>query len=107
MLFNNFGVNCETYWKSIILIFSVLAIVSPMMYFKCLEKYRKPTQSNLLLFNIVEYISLQIGISPFFTTSNSICFGQSDGGLIFVFTAWLSLPILIGLSLIFKKKLPS
>lgn len=103
--FDKLGVNCETYWKSLILIFSILSIISPLLYFKYLEKYRKPTQSNLLLFNIIEYTCLQIGISQFFDTSNSICFGQSDGGLIFVFAAWLALPILICLGLIFKNKL--
>jgi hypothetical protein len=101
-LFDKLGVDCETYWKSVIFITSVLAIISPIFYFKYLEKYRKPTKANLFLFNILEYSFLQISIVQFFISSNTICFGQSDGGLIIGFTAWLGLPILIGLSFLFK-----
>lgn len=107
ILFNKIGIDCETYWKSITLITSVLSIILPLFYFKYLKKYRNPTQTNLLLFNILEYSFLQICIGQFFITSNTICFGRGDGGLIFVFTAWIALPILICFSFIFKKQLKS
>lgn len=103
ILLDKLGINCETYWKSTIIITSILSIISPLFYFKFLEKYRKPTQTNLLLFNILEYSFLQICIGQFFVSSNTICFGQSDGGLVLVFTAWLALPILICLSFYFQK----
>ncbi|WP_035695003.1 hypothetical protein [Flavobacterium soli] len=104
-LFDKLGVDCETYWKLLIAITSVLAIITPLFYFKYLEKYRKPTQANLLLFNFLEYCFLQISIGQLFVSSNTICFGQSDGGLVLVFTAWLALPILVCLSFIFKSML--
>jgi hypothetical protein len=103
-LFEKLGINCESYWKLIMLITSILAIVLPLFYFKYLEKYKTPNKTNLLLFNFIEYNMLQISLGGFFISSNSICFGQSDGGLIFVFTAWLGLPILIILSFIFRNQ---
>lgn len=102
--FDKLGIGCEVYWKATMITTSILSIVSPLIYIKYLEKYKSPNQTNLLLFNISEYSFLQIAIGHFFISPNTVCFGQSDGGLILVFTAWLGLPILIGLSFLFKHR---
>ena len=97
------GIDCETYWKYTITITSILSLISPFFYFKYLQKNKNPNRSNLLLFNISEYCFLQISLAQFCITSNTICFGQSDGALIFGFTAWIALPILVCFSFILQK----
>ncbi len=100
------GIGCELYWKSTFIVMGILSIVSPLVYVKYLTN-NKPTQTNLLLFNFIEYNALQIGLSQLLITPNMTCFGQSDGAMVFILTAWIALPILVCLSFIFRKRFKS
>ena len=61
-------------------------------------------KSKLILYNLVEYICIQSSIGSLFSNSNTLCY-ESDGqnGLELVFSAWLALPILIVLSIVFNR----
>jgi len=99
------GVECEMYWKSLWIITTVMSIVLPIIFLKNIEKTKNPTLTKLTLFNFVEYIFLQASIGQFFTNGKTICYGSGgQNGIELVFTAWLGLPILIGLSFLFKQR---
>lgn len=62
----------------------------------------------MTFFNLIEYIFIQASLALFFTSGQTLCY-VSDGqnGLELVFTAWIALPILIGLSVLFNQTLKS
>ncbi len=97
------NVACEVFWKSLWILATLISVVAPIVIIKNIQKTKKPTLAKLTLFNFVEYISLQAFLSQFFTNENTICYGSGgENGIELVFTAWLGLPILIGLSFLFK-----
>lgn len=83
----------------------IISLVLPFLFIHNLKKTDRPTLTKLTLFNFIEYICLQASISALFTNAKTICYG-SDGqnGIELIFTAWISLPILILLSFLFKDK---
>lgn len=100
------NIECEVYWKSLWILSTVTSIVAPIIFIKNIEKTKNPTLTKLTMFNFVEYVSLQACFGQFFTNAKTICYGSGgQNGMELVFTAWLGLPILIGLSFLFKRKL--
>ena len=63
-------------------------------------------KTRLTFFNLFEYIFIQASLVPFFADAQTLC-SVSDGqnGLEFVFTAWIALPFLIGLSYFFNQNM--
>ena len=105
-LSDKIGINCENYWNFMWILTSIISVVLPFYFIKNIEKTKNPTLTKLTLFNFVEYICLQILLGRFFTNSNIICYGSGgENGMELIFTAWLSLPILVCLSFVFKNKL--
>lgn len=101
------GIECTVIWKAFWVFSWIGMILLPILFFKNLKKketgsYEK-LKANLILFNFFEYLFIQTALSIFFTTSNTLCY-VSDGqnGLELVFTAWISLPILMIFSYIFE-----
>ena len=103
LLTNKLNVECETYWKSLWILTTIISIVSPIFFIKNIEKTKNPTLAKLTFFNFIEYISIQACFAQFFTSGKTFCYGSGgQNGLELVFTAWLALPILICFSFIFK-----
>ncbi|MBE8723677.1 hypothetical protein [Flavobacterium hungaricum] len=103
----NIGIECTIAWKTFWVLSWIGMIVLPIMFFRYLkgkeEMGNEKLNAYLFFFNFFEYFCIQTALSIFFTTSNTLCHG-SDGqnGLELVLTAWMSLPILIIFSYIFK-----
>ncbi|MFW0737047.1 hypothetical protein [Flavobacterium sp. T12S277] len=101
------GVECTTTWKALWVLSWIGMLFLPVLFYKSLKK--KETESydklktNLIFFNFLEYIFMQTALSIFFTKANTLCY-VSDGqnGIELVFTAWLSLPVLMIFSYIFE-----
>lgn len=101
------GVECTSIWKSFWLFSWIGMILLPVLFFRNLK--RKETESyeklktQLIFFNLFEYFFIQVALSTFFTTANTLCY-VSDGqnGIELAFTAWLSLPVLMIFSYIFE-----
>lgn len=105
LLTSKLNVECEVFWKSTWILTTIISIVAPIVFIKNIEKTKNPTLTKLTIFNFVEYISLQAFIGQFFTTGKTICYGSGgENGMELIFSAWLSLPILISLSFLFKWK---
>lgn len=110
MMFSSLGLECTTAWNMLWAITIIGGLALPFLFFKHIrtmteEKLIK-LNSQLNLFNLFEYIFLQASLALFFTNGHTLCY-VSDGqnGLELVFTAWLALPILIGLSFLFRQSL--
>lgn len=107
MFLAQIGIECTNAWKLIWGFSWIGLIFLPVLFYKNLkkkesEKYEK-LKTNLIFFNLFEYIFLQAGLSLFFTKANTLCY-VSDGqnGLELAFTGWLALPILMGVSYLFE-----
>ena len=102
------GVECSASWPLLWTITSIGMVVAPIAFIQqMLSKLRRSermTTFNLMTFNIAEYILIQSSLAFFFTTGRTLCHvADGQNGIEFVFTAWMSLPILIVLSLLFDK----
>ncbi|MEO8532946.1 MAG: hypothetical protein ABI441_04315 [Flavobacterium sp.] len=106
LIFEKSGVRCDTFWHYLWALTTITALISPCIFIRNIKKTNNPTLFKLNLFNITEYMSLQICLARFFTNESIICY-ESGGqnGLELAFTAWIALPILVCLSYVFEKKL--
>lgn len=106
LLTDKLSIACETYWKSLWILTSVISIIAPIIFIRNIEKTKNSTLTKLTIFNFVEYISLQACLAQFFTNAETICYGSGgQNGIELVFTAWFALPILICFSFMFKYRL--
>ena len=105
-LSDKIGIDCENYWNFMWILTSIITVALPIYFIKNITETKNPTLTKLTLFNFVEYICLQICLGRFFTNSKTICYGSGgENGMELIFTAWLSLPILVCLSFVFKNRL--
>lgn len=101
------GIECTNSWKIIWIGSGIGMILLPILFFiylngKSTETYKK-LKTNLILFNLFEYIFIQASFASLLTNGNTLCY-VSDGqnGIELVFTAWIALPILIIFSYLFE-----
>lgn len=106
LFFQSIGLTCLTASKIIWSITSIAGIVLPVAFIRYIyhlpdDKFQS-LSTKLTLFNLAEYICIQFGLAPMFTNAETICY-VSDGqnGIELMFTAWIALPILLILSIIF------
>lgn len=107
MLLTEIGMECANSWKLIWTGTWIGMILLPILFFRYLNgKSTVPYQkikTNLILFNLFEYIFIQASLASLFTNGNTLCYGSGgQNGIEFAFTAWLALPILIIFSYFFE-----
>ncbi len=106
MLLSSFGLECPIAWTVLWLITTIGGLILPILFFLYLKTFTENKQAyiktRLTFFNLIEYTFLQASLARFFTSGQTLCY-QSDGqiGIELVLSAWLALPILIGLSVLF------
>ncbi len=108
MLLSSFGIECTVVWKIIWTSTIILGIVSPAIFVKYIrnitDEKLKTLKTKLTIFNLVEYVCIQSSIGSLFSNSNTLCYGSGgQNGIELVFTAWLALPILIVISIVFNR----
>ncbi|MNT78443.1 hypothetical protein D3C72_2176830 [compost metagenome] len=107
MFLTEIGIECANSWKLIWTGTWLGMILFPILFFRYLdgkstETYQK-LKTNLILFNLFEYICIQASLASLFTNGNTLCYGSGgQNGIEFAFTAWLALPILIIFSYFFE-----
>lgn len=107
ILLTKIGMECANSWKLIWTGTWIGMILSPILFFRYLNgkstvPYKK-IKTNLILFNLFEYIFVQASLASLFTNGNTLCYGRGgQNGIEFAFTAWLALPILIIFSYFFE-----
>jgi len=106
MLITFLGVECAFSWNILWVVTAFASIILPIYFFWYISNTSssiKKIKTSLTIFNIAEYTFLQASIGLFFSDGKTLCY-VSDGqnGIQFVFTAWLAIPIIIGLSMAFK-----
>jgi hypothetical protein len=108
MLLSSVGIECTVAWKIIWTSTIILGIVSPIIFIKHIrnitDEKLKTLKTKLTIFNLVEYVCIQSSIGSLFSNSNTLCYGSGgQNGLELVFTAWLALPILVVMSIVFNR----
>ena len=101
------GFECVAAFKAAWIFSAITVILLPIIFYKIILKNKRWYARMgiwLTLFNLLEYSFLQAFLAIFFSDPNTLCY-VSDGqnGMELVFTAWLGLPILYVLSLLFYK----
>ncbi len=110
MLLSSFGIECHNAWTVIWIITTIGGLILPILFYRHLktltENKYKNLKARLTFFNIIECTFIQASLGLFFSNGETLCH-VSDGqnGIQFVFTGWLALPIIIGLSVLFNKTL--
>lgn len=107
LLLQKFGIECTVVWKSFWVFSWIGMILLPILFLKKLNTKETAShdrlQGYLIFFNFFEYCFIQIALSIFFTTSNTLCYGPGgQNGIELAFTAWMSLPVLMIFSYIFE-----
>lgn len=111
-LLTSFGLACPNAWTALWSFTIIGGLILPILFYRYLKTVTvnklENLSSRLTFFNLIEYTFLQASLVPYFTSGPTLCF-DSDGqnGLELVFTAWIALPILIGLSALFNQTLKS
>ena len=108
MLLGKIGIECSTAWTVIWTTTIIAGLFLPYLFYKHITKLTvdklQSLKSRLTIFNLIEYTFIQSSLTPLFTTGQTLCYGNGgQNGLELVFTAWLSLPILLMLSFIFNQ----
>ncbi|MBL1143295.1 MAG: hypothetical protein HND54_00005 [Bacteroidetes bacterium] len=112
MLLSYFGLECHNAWSVLWSITIIGGLILPILFYRHLKTFtenkRENLKTRLTFFNLIEYIFIQASLALFFTSGQTLCY-VSDGqnGLELAFTAWIALPILIGLSALFNWTLKS
>ena len=106
ILLTKIGFECPNSWTIIWTISIAGALTWPIVFFKLANQLTHQSHQKFLLrltfFNLFEYVLIQSSLTPLFTNRQVLCYGSGgQNGLELAFTAWLSLPILILLSLFF------
>jgi hypothetical protein len=96
------GIECDVYWQTLFIFSGFLSIILPIYFIINLKKSiqnRNNLLTKLTLFNFLEYLFIQVFLGRFFTNEKLICYGSGgQNGIELVFSAWLSLPIIILIS---------
>ena len=108
MLLSSGGIECTIAWKIIWTLTTIIGIALPVIFIKYIRNITvekiENLKSKLILFNLIEYVCIQSSIGSLLSNSNTLCYGSGgQNGLELVFTAWLALPILVVLSIIFNR----
>jgi hypothetical protein len=108
MSLSSVGIECTIAWKIIWTSTIILGIILPVIFTKYIrnitDEKLKTLKTKLTIFNLVEYVCIQSSIGSLFSNSNTLCYGSGgQNGLELVFTAWLALPILIAMSIVFNR----
>lgn len=106
-LLTQLGMKCNTSWLAIWTIAWIGMFLAPALFIMYLKDKNYRGNSSLKwklnLFNLLLYIFMQASFSSLISDANMLCYGtDGQNGLELVFTAWLSLPILLILSFAFK-----
>lgn len=102
------GIECSDTWSIIWICTSIGAVIAPFVFVRILNRTLSegynPGLHTLVYFNIIEMTFIQVAMGMFFTNGNTLCY-VSDGqnGIQLVFTGWLALPFLVGLSWLFDR----
>lgn len=108
VLLSMVGIPCPTAWTTIWIVTTIGGVTLPILFYRhitrlTLESFRN-LKVRLALFNLLEYTLIQSSLMPLFTDENTFCYGcDGQTGLETVFTAWMALPCLIILSIIFNR----
>jgi hypothetical protein len=102
------GVECDVYWKYLFILSGVISILLPIFFIKNLKKTiqnKENILTKLTLFNFLEYVLIQAFFARFFTNEKIICYGSGgQNGMELIFTAWLSIPIIVAISFLINKE---
>jgi hypothetical protein len=99
------AVDCVIAWKIVWFIYLLSAIMLPIFFNRYIKSTKNPDKiiRNLNIFNFVEYSFIQIALLPCFTGFKTLCFVvDGQNGIELVFTAWLSIPLLLLFSFLWK-----
>jgi hypothetical protein len=107
MLIVLFGVECSLSWYVLWAITIPSCLILPGIFYRYLSRTTQPLDRikvRLTLFNITEYTLIQASLEPLFSKAHTLCY-VSDGqnGMEMVLTAWLALPIILVLTLVFQR----
>ncbi|TDE44512.1 hypothetical protein E0I26_09115 [Flavobacterium rhamnosiphilum] len=108
MLLSSGGIECSISWKVIWTLTTIIGIALPITFIKYIRNITieklETLKTKLIIFNLVEYVCIQSSIGSLFSNSKILCYGSGgQNGIELVFTAWLALPILVVLSIIFNR----
>jgi hypothetical protein len=101
------GVACHNAWTVLWTLTTIGAIAAPIILLmkmnkRLLQGYNL-TAKEVTIFNVIEYTCIQCSLAATLTTGHTLCYvGDGQNGLEFGFTAWVAIPILIILSLVFE-----
>ena len=104
----NTGIECVKSMQITWVFMLISSLFLPVIFGFYIKKIKKEEVKNLtsknVIFNFLELTFLQTALAIFFSKPEILCFGKGgQNGLELVFTAWLSIPILILFSLIFNR----
>src|SRR5687768_8352428 len=102
------GVECSMAWIILWIITTIGAVASPIIFIRKLKKSMEQgydlTPRDIIIFNLIEYSFIQCSLAALVSSSKTLCYTTNgQNGLQFVFTAWIAIPILITLSLLFDQ----
>jgi hypothetical protein len=108
MLLSSGGIECTIAWKIIWTLTTIIGIALPIIFIKYIRNITvekiENLKSKLLIFNLIEYVAIQSSVGSLMSNSNTLCYGSGgQNGLELLLTAWLALPILVILSIIFNR----
>ncbi len=109
MLLSNIGIECSSAWTFIWTTTSIAGLILPILLYIHITNLNKEKIKSLLIkiniFNLLEYIFIQSSLTPLLTDGKTLCY-VTDGqnGIELVFTAWVAIPVLIIISIIFNQK---
>lgn|GEM_PF-7088244 len=87
--------NCQVGWAVATILGGLISFVAPLLYFIHL-KNNSPSKNNFWIFGLIEYLGIQSFAVVFFVTADSSCHGHTaQNGLEYIFTAWLSIPLIL------------
>lgn len=107
MLLESLGLACHDAWVVLWAITIIGGLTLPVLFYRHISGLTKENFQNLktrlVFFNLLEYTFIQGSLALLFTSGNTLCYGSAgQNGIEFAFAAWLALPILIGLSILFS-----
>ena len=109
MLLSQSGIECSSAWSIIWTTTIIAGLILPFAFYQYISvlttKKLQSIKVVLTLFNFFEYIFIQSSLTPLFTDGRTLCYAtDGQNGLELAFTAWLALPILVIISLVFNQR---
>lgn len=107
MLLTQLGIECSKAWLIIWVVTWIGMFISPLLFIRYLTDENHQQKSSLkvklILFNVLEYVFIQASLGSLMSSGKMLCYGtDGQNGLELILTAWISLPILFILGLIFN-----